>query len=160
MITKKYRLKNKDVLSFTGKQLKKWKNKIIEEYKTSEYPSRLHCVARRKGFLEAIDFVRQYVKNEVVLDPEPCCGGLRISNFLKKLDEIQEQGDRRFVLDKKHLEIINQMLKEGYSKNQIAKQLEVSISTIVYWTNPRFRRRQMEKNARRRFGKKIGEKLE
>ena len=47
------------------------------------------------------------------------------------------------------------MLKEGYSKNQIAKELEVSISTIVYWTNPRYRKRQMEKNAKRRFGKRL-----
>ena len=49
------------------------------------------------------------------------------------------------------------MLKEGYSKNQIAKELEVSISTIVYWTNPRFRRNQMEKNKRNYYGKKLKE---
>ena len=47
------------------------------------------------------------------------------------------------------------MLKEGYSKNQIAKELEVSSATICYWTNPRYRRNQMEKNKKNYYGKKL-----
>ena len=150
-----YKLKDKDKLTFTGKQLREWKEKIIEEYKKSEYPSTLHRRARRKGFIEAVDGLKQWIINEGTLDPEPCCHGVRIDNIVKKLNEWKEQGDRRFVLDQKHLSLIEQMLEEGYSKNQIAEELKVSIATIVYWTNSKYRKKQMEKNAKRRFGKRL-----
>jgi hypothetical protein len=150
-----YDLKDKDKLTFTGKQLRVWKKKIIEEYKKSEYPATAHRRFRRQGFIEAVDSLKQWIINEGTLDPEPCCHGVRINNIINKLDEWKKQGDKRFVLDDKHLTFIKQMLKEGYSKNQIAKELQVSISTIVYWTNSKFRKRQMERNARRRFGKRL-----
>ena len=105
--------------------------------------------------MEGIDTIKQWIINEQNLDPEPCCYGVRIENIRSKIDDLKRQGDKRFVIDEKHLNIIRQMLKEGYSKNQIAKELEVSISTIIYWTNSKFRKRQMEKNAKRRFGKKL-----
>ena len=152
---KVYNLKDKDELTFTGKQLRKWKDRIIEEYKSSEYPATLHRKARRKGFIEACDGLKQWIINEGNLDPEACCHGVRICNIINKLDEWKKQGDRRFVFDQKHLDLIKQMLREGYSKNQIAKELQVSISTIIYWTNPVFRKRQMEKNAKGKFGKKL-----
>lgn len=152
---KTYVLKDKDKLTLTGKQLREWKEKIIKEYKSSEYPSTIHNRARRKGFIEAVDGLKQWIINEETLDPEPCCHGVRISNIIKKLDEWKQSGDKRYVLDEKHLQLIRQMLEEGYSKNQVAKELNVSSATICYWTNPKFRRKQMEKNAKRRFGKKI-----
>ena len=152
---KEYVLKDDDELTLTGKQLREWKREIIEEYKSSEYHSKVHCIARRKGFIEAVDGLRQWIINEGILDPEPCCYGVKISSIINKLDEWKKQGDKRFILDNKHLSLIKQMLSEGYSKNQIAKELKVSIATIVYWTNPRFRNRQLEKNAKRRFGKSL-----
>lgn len=148
-------LKDKDELVINGKQLRQWKKFIIKEYKNSEYPQTIHRVARRKGFIEAVDGLKQWIINEGKLDPEPCCHGVRIDSIISKLDEWKKQGDKRFILDQKHLDFIKQMLKEGYSKNQIAKELNVSIATIVYWTNPKYRKRQMEKNAKRRFGKKL-----
>ena len=155
MVNKIYNLKDKDELTLTGKQLKEWKKMIINDYKKSEYPSTLHKRARRKGFIEAVDGLKQWIINEGTLDPEPCCHGVQIRNIIGKLDEWKKQGDKRFVLDQKHLNFIKQMLKEGYSKNQIAKELEVSVATIVYWTNPRYRRNQMEKNKRNYYGKKL-----
>ena len=150
-----YLLKDKDKLVFTGRQLRKWKEMIIEDYKKSEYPATSHRRFRRQGFLEAVDGLKQWIINEGTLDPEPCCQGVRVCNIINKLDEWKKQGDKRFILDEKHLKLIKQMLDEGYSKNQIARELHVSISTIVYWTNSRFRRRQMEKNAKRKFNKKL-----
>ena len=150
-----YKLKDKDKLTFTGKQLREWKRKIVEDYKKSEYPATAHRKFRRQGFLEAVDSLKQWIINEGSLDPEPCCHGVRIINIIDKLDEWKKQGDKRFVLDQKHLQFIKQMLNEGYSKNQIAKELKVSSATICYWTNPVYRRRQMEKNAKKRFGKKL-----
>jgi len=155
MENKIYNLKDKDELTITGKQLREWKKMIIDDYKKSEYPSTLHKRARRKGFIEAVDGLKQWIINEGTLDPEPCCHGVRINNIIGKLDEWKKQGDKRFVLDQKHLNFIKQMLKEGYSKNQIAKELEVSVATIVYWTNPRYRRNQMEKNRKNYYGKKL-----
>jgi len=154
-MTKTYNLKDRDKLTLNGKQLREWKEKVIDEYKKTEYPSTIHIKARRKGFIEAVDSLKQWIINEGTLDPEPCCHGVRIDYIIKKLDEWKEQGDKRFVFDEKHLSLIKQMLNEGYSKNQIAKELQVSSSTICYWTNPRFRKRQMQKNAKRRFGKKL-----
>jgi len=150
-----YNLKDNDELTFTGKQLRQWRKMIIDDYKKSEYPATAHRRFRRQGFIEAVDGLKQWIINEGTLDPEPCCHGVQIRNIIGKLDEWKKQGDKRYVLDQKHLDFIKQMLKEGYSKNQIAKELEVSIATIVYWTNPRYRRNQMEKNAKRRFGKKL-----
>jgi hypothetical protein len=150
-----YNLKDKDKITLNGKQLREWKELIIKDYKKTEYFSTLHRKARRKGFIEAVDGLKQWIINEGTLDPEPCCHGVRIINIINKLDEWKKQGDKRFVLDEKHLAFIKEMLEQGYSKNQIAKELQVSISTIVYWTNPRFRKKQMEKNAKRRFGKKL-----
>jgi len=152
---KPYNLKNKDKLTFTGKQLRQWKRKIIEDYKQTEYPATAHRRFRRQGFIEAVDGLKQWIINEGTLDPEPCCHGVRIHNIIKKLDEWKGQGDKRYVLDKKHITLINQRLEEGCSKSEIARELQVSIATIVYWTNPDFRRRQMEKNAKRKFGKQI-----
>ena len=122
---KAYNLKNKDKLTFTGKQLKEWKKRIIKEYKESEYPATLHRRARRQGFIEAVDGLKQWIINEGTLDPEPCCHGIRIINITKKLDEWKKQGDKRFVLDQKHLDFIRQRLKEGDSKTEIAKELGV-----------------------------------
>lgn len=158
---KDYILENKDKLTFTGEQLKEWKKKIIKEYQETEYQKKVRTKARRQGFLEAIQFVRQYVKNEVVLDPEPCFYGIRIVNFLKKLDEIEQQGDKRYVIDEKQLVFIKQELKNGVTKTQLAKDLGVSIATIVYWTNERFRKRQMEKIRHNSFkkSKKMKEQL-
>ena len=150
-----YQLKDKDELVFTGKLLREFKQKVIEDYKNSEYPSTLHNKARRKGFIEAVDGLKQLIINEETLDPEPCCHGVRISNIINKLNEWKKQGDKRFVLDEKHLKLIKQMLEEGYSKNQIAKGLQVSSATICYWTNSKFRKRQIEKMRKRRFGRKL-----
>jgi hypothetical protein len=150
-----YNLKDKDKLTLNGKQLKEWKELVIKEYKNSEYPSTLHRRARREGFLEAVEGLKQWIINEGTLDPEPCCHGVRICNIINKLDEWKKQGDKRFVLDEKHLAFIKQLLEEGYSKSEVAKELNVSIATICYWTNPRFRKRQMEKNAKHKFGKKL-----
>jgi len=152
-----YNLKDEDELILTGKQLRRWKEMIIKNYKNSEYPVTAHRRFRRQGFIEAVDGLKQWIINEETLDPEPCCHGVRMDNIIKKLDEWKKQGDKRFILDQKHLTFIKQMLKQGYSKNQIAKELKVSIATIVYWTNPVYRRKQMEKNAKRRFGKKLKE---
>ena len=157
MKNKIYNLKDKDELTLTGKQLRKWKKMIIEDYKKSEYPATAHRRFRRQGFIEAVDGLKQWIINEETLDPEPCCHGVRIVNIIKKLDEWKQRGDKRFILDQKHLTFIKQMLKEGYSKNQIAKELQVSIATIVYWTNPVYRKKQMEKNAKKKFGKKLNE---
>ncbi len=154
---KDYIIKDEDELILNGFQLRKWKKMIIDDYKKSEYPSTLHRKARRKGFIEAVEGIKQWIINEGVLDPEPCCHGIRIINIINKLNEWKKQGDKRYVLDKKHLDFIKQMLKEGYSKNQIAKELSVSIATIVYWTNPKHRRRQLEKNSTKRFDKKLKE---
>ena len=150
-----YILKDKDKLVFTGKQLKEWKRKIIEGYKNSEYLKTSHGRGRRKGFIDAVDGLKQWIINEETLDPEPCCHGVRISNIINKLNEWKKQGDKRFVLDEKHLKLIKQMLEEGYSKNQIAKGLQVSSATICYWTNSKFRKRQIEKMRKRRFGRKL-----
>ena len=157
-----YTLKTKDELIFTGEQIKEFKKKVIEfkkkvieDYKKSEYFNTLHQRARRKGFVEAVDGLKQWIINEENLDPEPCCNGVRIVNIISKLEEWKQQGDKRFVLDQKHIDLIKVRLKQGESKNSIAKELGVSISTIVYWTNPVFRRRQREKNAKRRYGKKL-----
>ena len=155
MRNKIYNLKDKDELTLTGKQLREWKKMIIENYKKSEYPSTAHRRFRRQGFIEAVDGLKQWIINEGTLDPEPCCHGVQIRNIIGKLDEWKQQGDKRFVLDEKHLQLIKQMLKEGYSKNQIAKELEVSSATICYWTNSRYRKRQMEKNKRNYYGKKL-----
>ena len=155
MKTKIYQLKDKDKLIFTGKQLREWKKRIIEGYKKSEYPATSHRRFRRQGFIEAVDGLKQWIINEGTLDPEPCCQGVRICNIINKLDEWKKQGDKRFILDEKHLKLIKQMLDEGYSKNQIAKELEVSSATICYWTNSRYRKRQMEKNKRNYYGKKL-----
>jgi len=155
MVNKIYNLKDKDELTLTGKQLKEWKKMIIDDYKKSEYPATAHRRFRRQGFIEAVDGLKQWIINEGTLDPEPCCHGVQIRNIIGKLDEWKQQGDKRFVLDEKHLQLIKQMLKEGYSKNQIAKELEVSSATICYWTNPRYRRNQMEKNKKNRYGKKL-----
>ena len=155
MINEFYKLKDKDKLVLTGKQLRQWKKKVIEEYRKSEYPATAHRRFRRQGFIEAVDGLKQWIINEGTLDPEPCCHGVRIENIVKKLDEWKKQGDKRFVLDEKHLNLIKQMLKEGYSKNKVAQHLGVSEATIVYWTNPKYRKRQMEKNAKHRFGKKL-----
>ncbi len=150
-----YKLKDKDKLVFTGKQIREFKKKVIEDYRKSEYFNKVHQKARIKGYDEAIEGIRQYVINEVSLDPKPCCHGIRITSFLEWLKKLKEKGDRRYVLEQKHIDIIKQRLKEGESKNAIAKELGVSVSTIVYWTNPVFRRRQREKNAKHRFGKKL-----
>ena len=150
-----YNLKDEDELVLTGKQLREWKRFIIKEYKEKEYPATAHRRFRRQGFIEAVDGLKQWIINEETLDPEPCCHGVRICNIINKLDEWKKQGDKRFILDQKHLEFIKQMLEEGYSKNQIAKELKVSLNTILYWTNPVYRKKQMEKNAKRRFGKRL-----
>jgi hypothetical protein len=155
MENKVYSLKDEDRLTLTGKQLKEFKKKIIKEYQRTEYNTRKRAKAMREGFLEGIDTIKQWIINEGSLDPEPCCNGVRIENIINKIEELKKQGDKRFVLDDKHLDFIKQMLKEGYSKNQIAKELKVSSATICYWTNPKFRKRQMEKNAKRRFNKKL-----
>ena len=152
-----YTLKDEDELVLNGKQLREWRKLIIKDYKKSEYPSTAHRRFRRQGFIEAVDGLKQWIINEGTLDPEPCCHGVRINSIIKKLDEWKKQGDKRFVLDEKHLTFIKQMLMEGYSKNQIAKELDVSVSTIIYWTNSRFRRNQMEKNRRNYYGKKLKE---
>lgn len=148
-------LKDNESLTLTGKQLREWKQKIINEYKNSEYPKTAHRRFRRQGFIEAVDGLKQWIINEGTLDPEPCCHGVRIINIIRKLDEWKKQGDKRFILDQKHLDFIKQMLEEGYSKNQIAKELQVSSATICYWTNPVFRKNQMEKNRKHRFGKRL-----
>ena len=155
MENKIYNLKDKDELTLTGKQLKEWKKMIIGDYKKSEYPATAHRRFRRQGFIEAVDGLKQWIINEGILDPEPCCHGVQIRNIIGKLDEWKKQGDKRFVLDEKHLQFIKKMLKEGYSKNQIAKELQVCSATICYWTNPRYRRNQMEKNKRNYYGKKL-----
>jgi len=149
------KLKNKDKLVFTGKQLREWKIKVINDYKKSEYPATAHRRFRRQGFIEAGDGLKQWIINEGTLDPEPCCHGVQINSIIRKLDEWKKQGDKRFVLDQKHIDFIKQELSNGVSKNQLAKDLQVSITTIVYWTNLRYRKRQMEKNAKRRFGKRL-----
>ena len=150
-----YELKDKDKLTLTGKQLRKWREFIIKDYKNSEYQQRKRAKAIREGFLEGIDTIKQWIINEQNLDPEPCCHGVRIENIKNQIEELKKQGDKRFVIDEKHLNLIKQMLEEGYSKNQIAKELQVSSTTICYWTNPKFRKRQMEKNAKRKFNKKL-----
>lgn len=150
-----YIVKDDNELILNSYQLREWKEIIIEDYKKSEYPSTLHRRARRKGFIEAVDGLKQWIINEAVLDPEPCCHGVRICNIINKLDKWKEQEDKRFVLEQKHLIIIKQMLREGYSKQKIADELQVSIATIVYWTNPYFRRRQMEKNRTHKFNKNL-----
>jgi len=150
-----YNLKDRDKLVLNGKQLKEWKKLIILDYKRSEYFSTVHRKARRKGFIEAVDGLKQWIINEGTLDPEPCCYGVKISSIINKLDEWKKQGDKRFILDQKHLDLIKRMIEEGYSKNQIAKELQVSSATICYWTNPVYRKRQMEKNAKRRFNKHL-----
>lgn len=150
-----YNIKNKDRLILTGKQLREWKGLIIKDYQRTEYQKRVRTKAIREGFLEGIDTIKQWIINEQNLDPEPCCHGVRIENIINKIEDLKKQGDKRFVLDEKHLSFIRQMLEEGYSKNQIAKELQVSVATIVYWTNSKYRKRQMEKNAKRKFGKKL-----
>jgi hypothetical protein len=157
---KDYILKDKDKLSFTGKQLREFKQKVIQDYKKSEYPATSHRRFRRQGFIEAVDGLKQWIINEGTLDPEPCCHGVRICNIIKKLDEWKKQGDKRFIIDQKHIDFIKQELARGVSKNQLAKDLKVSIATIVYWTNPVYRRRQMEKNKKHRFGKQLKAELE
>lgn len=142
-------------LVFDADRLHEYKLKVIEEYKKSEYPSRIHTTARRKGFIEACDGLKQWIINEAKLDPEPCCYRVRINNIIRRLDEWKKQGDKRFVLDKKHIRFIKERLHEGETKSSIAKELGVSISTIVYWTNPVFRMKQMEKNRKKRFGKTL-----
>ncbi len=150
-----YKLKDKEELVLNGKQLKEWKELIIKDYKSSEYVTRSRAKAIREGFLEGIDTIKQWIINEQNLDPEPCCYGVRIENIKDKIEELKKEGDKRFVLDQKHLDLIKQMLKEGYSKNQIAKELQVSIATICYWTNSVYRKKQLEKNAKRRFNKHL-----
>ena len=154
-MNKEYIIKDEDELTLNGFQLKEWKKMIIDDYKKSEYQRTIHIKARRKGFIEAVDGLKQWIINEGNLDPEPCCHGVRIINIINKLDEWKQQGDKRFIVDKRHIIFIKQMLEQGYSKNQIAKELQVSIATIVYWTNPRFRQRQLEKNAKKRFNRKV-----
>ena len=152
---KEYILEDKDKVTITGKQLREWKKLIIKDYQNTEYQQRKRAKAIREGFLEGIDTIKQWIINEENLETEPCCHGVRIKSIINQIEELKKQGDKRFVIDEKHLKLIKQMLEEGYTKEKIAQRLNVSISTIVYWTNPRFRKKQMEKNAKRRFNKKL-----
>ena len=68
-----YKLKDKDKLILTGKQLREWKKLIIKEYQSSEYQQRKRAKAIREGFLEGIDTIKQWIINEQNLDPQPCC---------------------------------------------------------------------------------------
>lgn len=146
-----YHLKDKDKITLTGKQLREFKLKVIKDFKRSEYYNTQYRRGRRNGFIEGIECIRQWIINEGNLDPEPCCNGIRIINIISKIEDLKKQGDKRIIIDEKHLRFIKQMLKEGFSKNEIAKELKVSISTIVYWTNPKFRNKQMQKNAKNKY---------
>lgn len=150
-----YLLQETDELILTGKQIKEFKKAVIKEYQNSEYQAKVRTKAIREGFLEGIQTIEQWIINEQNLDPQPCCHGVRIEDIRKQITKLKEKGDKRFVLDQKHLDLIKQRLEQGQSKNDIAKELNVSIATVVYWTNPRYRKRQMEKNAKRRYNKKL-----
>jgi len=145
---KAYILKDKDKLTFTGKQLKDWKELCINDYKKSEYPVSGFRKGRRKGYLEACEKIINLVKYNY--DTEIEC--ISQHKLLLELNRVKREGDMRYKLNESALREINLQLKEGYSKNTIAKNLGVTISTIVYWTNDNFRRRHKNKSRFRRFG--------
>ena len=95
-----------------------------------------------RGKQEMFKQIKRMVLN---WDIEPCCHGLRQQEFLNKLNELYKEQDRRYKLNQADLNKIYLLRKEGYSKHKIAEMMNVSISTIVYWTNKDFRDNQRNK---------------
>jgi hypothetical protein len=158
-MVKDYLLKDEDELVLTGFQLREWKEMIIEDYKSKEYPNTAFRRGRRKGYLQCIKNFEKITSN---WDVEPCCHGIRQDDLMKLFKQVQEAGDKRFKITKEQRLKIQKYRSEIPKRTywSIAKELGLSEFQCVYWGNAETRRKHQLKTRKRKFGKNLGGKNE
>lgn len=147
-----YITKDNDELVINGFQLREWKKMIIEDYKKSEYPNKAYTKGRREGYLQCIKNFEKITSN---WDVEACCHGIRQDDLIKLFNEVKNMGDKRFKVTRKIRDMIQKYRKEYPPRPYwwIARELNLSEFTCIYWSNPETRRKHQLRVRKRCFGK-------
>lgn len=147
-----YTMKNTDELILNGFQLREWKKMIIQDFKDSEYQQTKWRKGRREGFLIAIKKLRKALQD---YDVEACCHGVQVDSLFRLIDGIEQEGDKRFKIDRKKLGEIRKCRNEKppIPYRIIALRTGLSEFTCMYWANPEIRKKHRWNTRKRRFGK-------